>query len=102
MADLPPEIEAQLAACATRNAASAVQLRALRSSVDELVDKLDADGPSVETGDAIPEEAFDDPSVVRHIGEAEHTAARVRRISTPQPAAVHRAVLRMGVAGRRG
>lgn len=101
MVDLPPEIEAQLAACATRNGATAVQLRALQSSVDELVDTLDGDGPLIE-GDAIPEEAFDDPSVVRHIGEAEVVAHRVRRISTPQPATVHRAVLRMGGVGRRG
>lgn len=93
MVDLPPEIEELFAACAQRTATSAAEVAALKADVDELVDTLDGEGLAE---DAIPEEARDDPSVVRHILETTATAARVRRISTPQPARVHEAVLRMG------
>lgn len=90
MVDLPPEIEAQFAACSARNEATAVSIAALKVEVDELVDTLDGEGLPA---DAVPEALEDDPSVVRHMDATTATAARVRRSSTPQPARVHEAAL---------
>lgn len=68
---LPPEIEAQIALA--------------EKMVEDDINKMQV---TLDDLDAVPEEAFDDPSVVRAVGELRQqvrTSERVARASAPPP-----------------
>ena len=80
---LPPEVEAKLASCKAEVAAMRQARLDNADSIDELLSQGDIDAEI----DAIPDETFDDPSIVRAVERLEQ---RVKRSSVPPllPAAV--------------
>lgn len=77
---LPIDVEQKLAACAQEIERMKQERLLIEESIDEV---LSSDGE-----DAIPEETFDDPSIVREVRELERVQRRVRRSSASPVAPV--------------
>lgn len=69
---LRPELEARVRAAEERTNAVETRAREVTTALESAVE----DGSN-----AVPEETFDDPSVVRHVEELGQTAQRARRDS---------------------
>lgn len=75
---LPPEVEAKLAACEADVRLMQIERLSIEQSVDAFISQGDVD-----EDDAIPEETFDDPSIVREVQQLRRVERRVTRSSDP-------------------
>ncbi len=76
---LHPEIRLALDIAAEETAETAAQIHSLRESVNKLIE--DMESGEVASDGVVAEEAFDDPSVVRHASELARAGERARRAS---------------------
>lgn len=85
---LRPDLEERVSACEAAIERTIEETRAQIAELDALRTRLEDD----RSVDAIPEETFDDPSVVRHVEDLGRTARRIKRDS--DAAALRRSPLR--------